>query len=116
MEGWSSITTVDFQFKIFISIVNTIAVFCFQEKEKKFQKTKRKKGSYMLKKWTSEVQILALTWSKPKPKEVKTAGSNMPKIWTNKEERRSSSNKPKIRAEMKKKVTLTSSKLESQRK
>ena len=71
MAGCSSITTANFQFKIFISIVNTIVVFCFQEKEKMFQKKKNRErerfrraqnmnlwsaniGSNMIKTWAKE--------------------------------------------------------------
>ena len=69
MAGCSNTTSIDFQFPVFISIVHTIVVFCFQEKEKMFQKTKKKErskhaqnmdlwsakiGSNMIKTWAKE--------------------------------------------------------------
>ena len=42
MARCSNTTSADFQFPVSMSIVHTIAVFYFQEKEKMFQKTERK--------------------------------------------------------------------------
>ena len=45
MAGCSNTTSADFQFLVSISIVNTIAMFCFQRKREKISKN-REKGKH----------------------------------------------------------------------
>ena len=49
MAGCSSITMANFQFIVFISIVNTIALFVFKKNRKCIKKQRERRGSEMLK-------------------------------------------------------------------
>ena len=84
MARCSNTTSVDLQFPVSISIVHTIAVFYFQEKRENVPKKKRrgKRGSDMLKTWTSDVQKLGSnelkTWAKESKQLVLTCPKSGP--------------------------------------
>ena len=101
MAGFSSTTSTNFQFPVSISIVHTIAVFCFKKRENASKNREKREVQTCSKHEPLRYKILAPIWSKTKPRKVNMAGPNMPKTWTSREERRISSNKPKTRAEIK---------------
>ena len=106
MARCSSTTSANLSFPVSFPLYIPFQFLFSKRKEKMFQKkkTEEKRGSNMLKSWTSNVQRIGSNMLKTWAKESKTTGPNMLKIWTNKEERRISSNMPKTRAEMKKRT------------